>query len=105
GGKREIVPRKAGTTVADGAFQILGVDPGVESESVGDLADGRLGKLFAKPSERIGVADFRGDVRVDGQLGDFRIDEIHTRYRGGVLASPRLDVGELVSGARIGVAV
>ena len=103
-GKGAIVARKTGAAIADRALQILGADPRIESQRVGNHADIGFGKFLAQAGKHIGIADFGGDVRVDRQLGDFRVNEIHARYRGRVLASPRVDIRKKIPSARIGLA-
>jgi len=40
-------------------------------------------------------------LRVDGQLGDFRVDPIHARNRGRILAGALVDLAQNIAGASI----
>src|SRR5205807_8082563 len=77
-GQSAIISWEAGPAVTHGALQIFRADAGIESEGISNDIHVRFWQFLAEACKHVGIADFRGDISIHGELGDLRIDEVHS---------------------------
>ena len=101
GGQCAIIAGKAGPAVTHRALQIFRADAGIESEGISDHIHVCFRQLLAQARKHVGIADFRSDVSIHGELSDLRVDEVHSRDGGRILADAFVDIRQDLAGARV----